>query len=84
MGKRRLTVFGVVAISALIPGAVHFRLGALWGGLTYLGAAALLTAVQVAAPIFERPALAALVSGTAFGLGWVVSALAARSAAQLV
>lgn len=74
----------VVAISALIPGAAHFRLGALSGGVAYLASAALLTGVQIAAPILERPAQAALVSGTAFALGWVVSALAARSAAQLI
>jgi hypothetical protein len=85
VGRRRLLVVAAVVVSALIPGAAHLRLGALWNGLTYLGMAAALTAAQVAAPILDaHPAQAALVSGTAFALGWVVSAFAARSATQLI
>lgn len=86
MSRRRgITILLVIAVSALVPGAAHLRLGSLTGGVAYLGSAALLTGVQVAAPIVDASAAqAALISGTAFALGWVLSALAARSAARLV
>jgi hypothetical protein len=83
--RRRLTVLLVLAVSVLVPGAAHLRLGALSGGIAYMGSAAALTAVQVLAPLVDaHAAQAALVSGTAFALGWVVSAHAARSASRLV
>lgn len=83
--RKRVTVLLVIAVSALVPGVVHLRLGALTGGIAYMGSAAALTAVQVLAPLMDaHAAQAALVSGTAFGLGWVISALAARSASRLV
>lgn len=81
---RRRPVAVVVCCSALLPGAAHLRLGAFGDGLGYLSVVGLLNLVQFGAPCVETPAAAAASSGTAFALGWVISALAARSAARLV
>jgi len=73
-----------VCCSALLPGSVHLRLGLVADGLIYLAVVAVLNVVQFGAPFFETAGAAAVSSGTAFALGWVVSAVAARSAARLV
>ena len=75
----------VVAASALLPGIAHLRLGAVNDGLAYLGVLAALNAVQFGAPVVDPDhAGAALAAGVAFGLGWALSLVAARSAARLV
>ena len=72
-----------VAASLLLPGIAHLRLGAALSGLLFLFLTALLSAVQFAAPLLERPSTAVAYSGAAFALGCVVSLVAARSAARL-
>jgi hypothetical protein len=74
----------VIGASLLLPGIAHLRLGAALSGFVFLLVTGLLSAVQFAAPFLEPTARAALFSGIAFGLGWLVSLLAARSAARLV
>jgi hypothetical protein len=76
----------VVAVGAslLLPGIAHLRFRAVVDGLVFLSLTALLSAIQFAAPFVERPPVAIVLSGSAFGLGWIVSVAAARSAARLV
>jgi hypothetical protein len=73
-----------VAASLLVPGIAHLRLGAAVSGLLFLLLTAVLSAVQFAAPLLERPSTAVAYSGSAFALGCIVSLVAARSAARLV
>jgi hypothetical protein len=83
--SRRALVLAAVAASALVPGLVHLRLGAVGEGLFYLFLLALLNAAQFGAPFLEPdPARAALLAGVAFALGWPLSLVAARSAVRLV
>jgi hypothetical protein len=79
-----LVLAAVVAASLLLPGIAHLRLGAALSGLAFLLVTAALGAIQFAAPIVEPTARAALLSSIAFALGWLVSLLAARSAARLL
>ena len=82
--SRRVLVL-VVTASVLIPGVAHLRLGAVWDGLVYLAVVGLLSAAQFGAPFVEPTTrAAALLAGVAFGLGWLLSLVAARSAARLV
>ena len=74
----------VVGASLLVPGVAHLRLGAAVNGLAFLFVTAVLSTIQFGAPFVEPAARAALCSGVAFGLGWLVSLVAARSAARLV
>ena len=74
----------VVAASLLLPGVAHLRLGAAVNGLVFLLLTAVLSAIQFAAPFVERPSIAVVSSGSAFAVGWLVSLVAARSAARLV
>jgi len=82
--RGRVVVAVTVAVSVLVPGLAHLRLGAVADGVAYLLLFGVLSAVQIAAPLAERPASAALHASLAFGLGWVVSLQAARSAVRLV
>jgi len=82
--SHRLLLAAVVAASLLLPGIAHLRLGAALSGLAFLLVTAVLSAIQFAAPIVEPTAQAALFSGIAFALGWLVSLVAARSAARLL
>jgi hypothetical protein len=79
-----LVLAAVVAASLLLPGIAHLRLGAALSGLAFLLVTAALSTIQFAAPIVEPTARAALFSSIAFALGWLVSILAARSAARLL
>jgi hypothetical protein len=79
-----LVFAAVVAVSLLLPGIAHLRLGAALSGLAFLLVTAVLSAIQFAAPIIEPTARAALLSSIAFALGWLVSLAAARSAARLL
>jgi len=74
----------VVAASLLLPGIAHLRLGAALSGLAFLLVTAVLSAIQFAAPVIEPTERAAFVSSIAFALGWLVSLVAARSAARLL
>jgi hypothetical protein len=82
--SHRLVVAAVVASSLLLPGIAHLRLGAVLSGFAFLLVTAVLSAIQFAAPIIEPTAQAALLSSIAFALGWLVSLVAARSAARLL
>jgi hypothetical protein len=82
--SRSLLLFAAVAASLVLPGIAHLRLGAAVSGLTFLLLTAVLSAIQFAAPFFERPSIAVVFSGSAFAVGWLVSLAAARSAARLV
>lgn len=79
-----LLLLAVVAASLLLPGVAHLRLGAAVNGLMFLLLTVVLSTVQFAAPFVERPSIAAVFSGSAFAVGWLVSLVAARSAARLV
>jgi hypothetical protein len=82
--SRPLLLLAVVAASLVLPGIAHLRLGAAVSGLIFLLLTLALSAIQFAAPFFERPSVAVLFSGSAFAVGWLVSLVAARSAARLV
>lgn len=82
--SHRLLLAAVVGSSVLLPGIAHLRLGAVLSGLAFLLVTAVLSAIQFAAPIIEPTARAALLSSVAFALGWLVSLVAARSAARLL
>ena len=73
-----------VGASLLLPGIAHLRSGAAVNGLVFLLLTAVLSAVQFAAPLVERPSIAVGFSASAFALGCVLSVMAARSAARLV
>jgi hypothetical protein len=74
----------VAAVSALVPGIVHLRLGAVADGIVFLAVLAVLNAAQFGAPFLDPDAASAgLVVAAAFALGFPLSALAARSAARL-
>jgi hypothetical protein len=79
-----LLLLVVIAASLLLPGIAHLRLGAAVTGLVFLLLTAVLSAVQFASPFVERPSIAIVSSGSAFAVGWLVSLVAARSAARLV
>jgi hypothetical protein len=82
--SRSLPLLVVVAASLVLPGIAHLRLGAAVSGLVFLVLTAVLSAIQFAAPFVERPSVAVVFSGSAFAVGWLVSVVAARSAARLV
>jgi hypothetical protein len=82
--SRSLPLLAVVAASLVLPGVAHLRLGAAVSGLVFLLLTAVLSAIQFAAPFVERPSVAVVFSGSAFAVGWLVSLVAARSAARLV
>lgn len=77
-------VLVAVGASLLLPGIAHVRLGAVLSGAGFLLLTAVLSTIQFAAPFIERPAAAVILSGSAFAVGWLVSLVAARSAARLV
>jgi len=82
---RPLLLALAVGVSLLLPGVAHLRLGRVRIGLAYLVVLAAINVAQFGAPFLEpHIATAALISGVAFGLGWVLSAAAAQSAARLV
>lgn len=81
---RLLVMVAVVGASMLLPGIVHLRLGAALSGCIFLLVTGVLSVIQFAAPFVEPTARAALLSGIAFALGWLVSVAAARSAARLM
>ena len=82
--SRRLLLVAVIAASLVLPGIAHLRLGAAVSGVVFLLVTGALAAIQFGAPFVEPAAQAALFSGIAFALGWLVSLVAARSAARLV
>jgi len=82
--SRFLLLLVVVAASLLLPGVAHLRLGAAFTGLGFLLLTAVLSTIQFAAPFIERPSIAVVYSGSAFAVGWLVSLVAARSAARLL
>jgi hypothetical protein len=82
--SRSLLLLGVIGVSLLLPGVAHLRLGAGVRGVGFLSVTAVLSVVQFAAPFVERPSVAVMFSGSAFAVGWLVSLVAARSAARFV
>ena len=81
--SRRLVLLAA-AVSALVPGAAHLRLGAIAEGIVYLVVLGALNAAQFGAPfLLPTAGAAALVAGAAFALGFPLSAVAARSAVRL-
>jgi hypothetical protein len=83
--RSRLLFLALVVASALVPGVVHLRLGAVFDGLVYLTLLVVLNCAQFGAPFLEPSTSgAALLAGVAFALGFPLSILAARSAARLV
>ncbi|MGH3048922.1 MAG: hypothetical protein ACRDLK_02110 [Gaiellaceae bacterium] len=83
LGSRRMVLI-VAAVSALVPGIVHLRLGAVADGIVFLAVLALLNAAQFGAPFLDPDAATSgVVVAAAFALGFPLSALAARSAARL-
>ena len=85
VAHRKLLLVLAVGASLLLPGIAHLRLGRARVGAVYLLVTVLLTGVQFSSPFWEpHLATAALISGIAFGVGWVLSAAAAHGAARLV
>jgi hypothetical protein len=82
--SRSLLLLAVIGASLLLPGVAHLRLGAGVQGVGFLSVTAVLSVVQFTAPFVERPSIAVLFSGSAFAVGWLVSLVAARSAARFV
>ena len=80
---RALLLTLIVVASALLPGIAHLRFSATRDGVAYLGVCGVLSFFQFAPPLLEAPAHAAATCSVAFVLGWVISALTARSAARL-
>ena len=82
--SRRVVLVATLAVTLVLPGIAHIRLGAAASGLAFLVVAAGLSAIQFGAPFVEPNGRAAIFSGLAFALGWLVSLVAARSVARLV